>query len=621
MAIFTALSRTTQGLSSGAWKTIGPALLVINSLATPSALRADLYGHWPLDDGSGDVARNEVPGGYEGFIHDWDVGGLGEDGSVWVNDPDRGTVLGVNGTTAWVDAGFIPIMDLENTFSWAFWSRVPPEQPSPNNDIVLGNRWGVNGSDTSPREFIKFTTNRFEYHMNGGFGDDLAYADSNLPLDQWVYNSIVKDGDSLTYYRDGEFRNSTTISGGQSSGDPLPLGFGGDVGSSGGEAWQGYLSDVQTYTSALTPAQIETAMTGTTVADADLYAHYPMDEGNDAFILEGTGPGAVDAFISDEFAGLGPDGSVWVDDPERGTVLSFAGAYVDAGDLPLMTLENDFTWTFWSRSDAGQAQTSNTIIIGNRNDFGGTDTGEWIKFTNDRIEFHADGTADSDLEWGDAGPDDIRMPNDDQWYHHVVVKDGDEMKYYRDGVAKNEVTLGLAQQTAEELPFAMGGQAAPGNSAGEPSEVYLSDVRLYDHPLSPQEIAELAGISLEVPGDCNGDGVVDATDLDCVHLIAPDTSDRDAVLAALGTVLGDLDGDGTVGFGDFVTLSNNYGDVASVKYTQGDIDLEGGPQFSDFVILSNNYGQGAAAAVPEPSGLALIGLGGLLLGLARRRRP
>ena len=170
--------------------------------------------------------------------------------------------------------------------------------------------------------------------MNGGFGDDLAYADSNLPLDQWVYNSIVKDGDSLSYYRNAELRNSTTITGGQTSGDPLPLGFGGDVGSSGGEAWRGFLSDVQTYTSALTPAQISTAMGGTVVADADLYAHYPLDEGNDAFIVQGTGPGAVPggAFISDEFAGLGDNGSVWVNDPVHGTVLGVAGAWVDAAN-------------------------------------------------------------------------------------------------------------------------------------------------------------------------------------------------------------------------------------------------------------------------------------------------
>ena len=72
---------------------------------------------------------------------------------------------------------------VENDHTWAFWSRLPPGQASPSNDIVVGSRYGTNGADTSPREFIKFTPNRFEYHMNGGFGDDLDYANSNLPAD------------------------------------------------------------------------------------------------------------------------------------------------------------------------------------------------------------------------------------------------------------------------------------------------------------------------------------------------------------------------------------------------------------------------------------------------------
>ena len=226
-----------QWASRTAWKAAGLAALV--GLLGTNVAKADLYGHWPLDDGEGGEARNLAPDGAPGIIFDWDsfdgLGGTEDEPSVWVEDPDRGTVIGLNGQSQWVDGGFLKeVMTLENDHTWAFWGRLPPEQASPNNDIVLGSRWGANGSDTSPREFIKFTPNRFEYHMNGGFGDDLSYGDSNLPLDQWVHNSVVKDGDQLSYYRNGELRNSTTISGGQTSDEPLVIGFGGDVGSRGG---------------------------------------------------------------------------------------------------------------------------------------------------------------------------------------------------------------------------------------------------------------------------------------------------------------------------------------------------------------------------------------------------
>lgn len=86
---------------------------------------------------------------------------------------------------------------------------------------------------------------------------------------------------------------------------------------------------------------------------------------------------------------------------------------------------------------------------------------------------------------------------------------------------------------------------------------------------------------------------------------------------------GDVDGDGTVGFADFIVLSRSYG-IESGRHL-GDLDYSGVVGFGDFVILSRNYGTLSSRAsnrtesVPEPSAL-VIALGLLVtLALFRRR--
>ena len=83
---------------------------------------------------------------------------------------------------------------------------------------------------------------------------------------------------------------------------------------------------------------------------------------------------------------------------------------------------------------------------------------------------------------------------------------------------------------------------------------------------------------------------------------------------------GDIDGDGTVGFSDFLQVSNNFGQAVA-DHTQGDIDCNGSVEFSDFLVLSNAFGTtvGAeAASVPEPTSGLLLLLG--FLGMLKFRK-
>jgi|GEM_PF-1561131 len=121
--------------------------------------------------------------------------------------------------------------------------------------------------------------------------------------------------------------------------------------------------------------------------------------------------------------------------------------------------------------------------------------------------------------------------------------------------------------------------------------------------------------AFELLGDCNGDGVVDSSDLDCAC-----SADLDEVLIELNSAPGDFDLDGDIDFADFLQLSSNFGEDGN--YVDGDLDCNGEVGFSDFLSFSAGFGQSTeetTANVPEPNAIWLVLLSATLLTLCRGR--
>jgi hypothetical protein len=285
------------------------------------AVDPDLVGWWRLDEGSGNTAVDLSNSGNDGTIHNTAGGGLGPGGSAWVNDPERGMVISFNG----VDSGgayistdlIIPKMTLTNDFTWAFWAKQDSAQAT-DNDTILGNRYGGTPTPGSG-QFIKFTPTRFEF-----YNDDSTYSEGinydPIPLDVWVHHAVVKDGKSLTYYRNGVVAGTNTIS---KTIDPNPFGMGGDA-TNVAEMWRGYLSDVRLYSKALTATDVLGVMAGT--SGPWPYASNP-DPKNDSLFPSTWGtiswnPGAYavshDVYVGDNF-----------DDVNDGTGDTFRGNVTD----------------------------------------------------------------------------------------------------------------------------------------------------------------------------------------------------------------------------------------------------------------------------------------------------
>ncbi len=231
----------------------------------------DLFGWWKLDDGQGTIAADSSGKGHNGTIINPN-GGLGTGGSVWVDDPERGMVISFSGTdtsgACVTTAAIVPALTLPNDFTWAFWAKQHTSQAT-NNDTILGNRYG---GTTTPLQFIKFTPTRFEcYNDDGAYANGVNY--NSIPNGVWVHHTLVKDGTSLTYYRDGVSTLTNTMT---KTVDANPFYLGADAYSGVVEAWQGHLSDVRLFNRALSAAEI-TAMTGLVKARKPVPANGALD--------------------------------------------------------------------------------------------------------------------------------------------------------------------------------------------------------------------------------------------------------------------------------------------------------------------------------------------------------
>jgi hypothetical protein len=261
--------------------------------ASAGHISQGLLGYWPLNDGAGDTAQNLVMGGdgvfkgATGVITNAETGGAHPteaDGlvPVWQTAADfphgSRTVFTTGGQgargapntksaenpdgltprdTAFIAAGRVPKMDLDNEFTWAFWAKTDEKIASRPGQFsgIVGNRYADQDHDTpgrednSPLQIIKFTPEAFEYHYDGSPAvryntDALGNATelNDINPGEWHHHVIVKNGTGITYYRDGVRYNRDEID--VAFDVDLPFWLGGDDAFDDAEQWHGALSDV-----------------------------------------------------------------------------------------------------------------------------------------------------------------------------------------------------------------------------------------------------------------------------------------------------------------------------------------------------------------------------------------
>jgi hypothetical protein len=316
-----------------------------------------LISYWAMDDAPGSaVAANAVAGGPAATLH----GSVGSAIAFVSDTAPRGKVLRVNmsGPTtnaagSWVQAGTLPAMTLANDFTWAFWAR---SNDGATNNVIFGNRYAdVGTTDFNPREFIKFTPNAFEWHVDAA-GQNIDYAD--VPNGQWIHHAVVKRGASLTYYRNGIPAGEAAITAAPLNPQPLFMG-----GNGPNESWAGHLDDVALWNKAV-PADALAAL----AADAYTPATLPTlvtntDDGPFPVPPDVVFPVAATSPLGDDFEGPAVDGARWevVDQGLESTADSGLTVTQSGGRLSIGGTTSVAGWAGKSLRSAQSFSTRSTV--------------------------------------------------------------------------------------------------------------------------------------------------------------------------------------------------------------------------------------------------------------------
>jgi hypothetical protein len=499
-------------------------------------------------DGSGN--------GNDGTIHNADTGGLGDGGSVWLDDPERGMVISFNGedSGAYVSTDLIiPFMSLDNDFTWAFWAKQHADQET-NNDLILGNRYG---GTTSPLQFIKFTPTRFEF-----FNDDYDYLEAvnyePVPSDEWVHHVTVKEGTLLTYYRNGKEAGTSTIT---KTIDPNPFSMGGDA-TNVAEMWRGYMSEVRLYERALSDGEVmylaDQRAAPVNPGTEGLAAFYPLE--NDVLDASGNGndgtivgapilvDGPADYGMAMEFHGLGAAGG--------------GGDYIDCGNDTSLDITGPISLALWIKPGADDPEGQGTETAPMAKAMSGVGWSWQVRYGWGSPQPYMAFTFNtSPRAWAYVG----QNLEKDEWAHIACSHDGETLKCYLNGEETDSTPMG--QITSSEAPVLIGSDGWGCDWIGA-----IDEVVIYDRGLSAGEIRYLAGFR---------PGPVAHYKLDeSEGVIAVDSSgnENDGILTGTamswmpddGMIGGALSFDGTASATDYLEIS-----TADISLTAGTVAMWG----------------------------------------------
>ncbi|MEM9345867.1 MAG: Ig-like domain-containing protein [Planctomycetota bacterium] len=403
-----------------------------------------LRAHWLFEKGSG-AAAVDTSGrqNHAGLVS-----------TAWLDDTDRRSVLGFNGTTSYVESGETVFDPDDTAFTAAVWVKLD-ELPDPSATRVILSQQDSSGIG---RTWLMVYP---DGKLGSYLGDAHTVSSTTIQVGVWQHVAVTHDGSTLRLYLDGQQvaganRNLESAEG------RLILGAHKSTASG---FFHGAMDDARVYDRALSASEIE-AMVNPAASDPSLVSHWLFEDAS--------GGQAIDSSGSQNHVDL--TGTTWEDDALRGSVLGFDGVSSYAlSDVPVFDPAlTAFTASVWIK--VGQLSGIDNAVIINQRDGGGGTGRTWLNIGPDGLLGSYLGgvstTGGAALEVG-------------AWHHAAVTHDSGTIRLYLDG---KEVAQ--SQQTVES---SLGGLVLGAHKSTTSLflDGLIDDARVYDRALSASEIEAL----------------------------------------------------------------------------------------------------------------------------------
>ncbi|MDD3486964.1 MAG: DUF2341 domain-containing protein [Candidatus Moranbacteria bacterium] len=410
-------------------------------------------GEWKFDEGAGGTVKDTSGNGNDGT---WSG-----TGSHWTVDGYANNAGSFNGSDdyVWVP----PIGSLTTNFSFSAWVKrtVGGVWHSVYSNGSTGDYWRVAISSDNKLNFVK----------NGGTD---SYSTDTIPLNQWTYITVIKNGDSdtnLSFYING--KPSGTASVGAISNAPATNAY---VGARNDQLYKfnGSIDQVSVFNYARSAAQIAWDYNrGKPVG------WWKMDEGQGDKAYDSSGNGNTGTLTSMDPA------TDWVDG-KFAKALDFDGSDDRVEDTNTSHFNfgtGSFSVGFWVKFGAN----ATTMFPVSKGQEAYATAGYRFMFMgtgNQHLYFYAgDGINNVESDVGDLSA--IKS----NWNHYFATFEGTtkQAKVYLNGVYKNQQTNASIGSIDNNYKFTVGARSNGSyNFQGQ-----IDDVRIYNYALTAEQVRQV----------------------------------------------------------------------------------------------------------------------------------